>query len=204
MKETFSEKEFENIVKRYESILENIPETIYSSLPDEIGSTIFLSKKLEDWTGFDSETFLKDPNHWIKTIHPLDRNKVLKQYNEAKNKKSEFLLEYRLINKNSGDIIYIKDHGVPVFNNNGKLMRYDGVMTNITDIVLKDKKLKESEEKYHHLFENSPYVVGLFNFEGILLDVNEKANDFVSLHNVKDLIGLHFTEIWEFNKKTIF
>ncbi|TFF88995.1 MAG: PAS domain S-box protein [Promethearchaeota archaeon] len=188
-------------IYRYENLLENIPETVYSSLPDETSTTLFISKKWEDWTGIPLENYFEDPGLWIKTVHPSDRQKALKAYRIAKDKNDEFLLKYRIINQKSGEILHIRDHGVPVFDKDGNLIRYDGIMTNITDIVLKDKKLEESEKKYRHLFQNSPYAVGIFNPKGILIDINESANDIMSVHTIKDLTGRHYKEIWGFVEK---
>jgi PAS domain S-box-containing protein len=194
--ETLKEK-----IERYENLLENIPETVYSSLPDENSTTIFISKKWEDWTGIPIENYFKDPGLWIKTVHPSDRDRALMGYRDAKKNRKDFLLKYRIINRKTGEILHIRDHGVPVFNDEGKIIRYDGIMTDITDIVLKDKKLEESEKKYRHLFQNSPYAIGIFNLEGVLIDMNEKANDLMSFHKLVDLLGHHYRDFWSFNEK---
>ena len=191
-------------LNKFQNIIEHIPETIYSSLPDDSSTTSFLSKKWEDWTGISVKKYYKDKDLWVKTIHPEDREETLRKYKQAVTNAEEFHLEYRVINKDTGNIVYIRDHGIPVKDSNDILIRYDGVMTNITDLVLTEKKLEKSEKKYRHLFENSPYTIGLLTLDGILLDVNQAANKLMSVHEGEDIIGKHYSEIYQLNKKNKF
>ncbi len=64
-----------------------------------------------------------------------------------------------------------------------------------------EENLKESEEKYRHLFESSPYSIGLLDLKGNLIDCNTATNHFLSTHTKDDLIGKDFKEIFSFNKK---
>jgi len=77
------------------------------------------------------------------------------------------------------------------------------IISKIKDLInkkLEEKSLK-TEKKYQHLFKHSPLTIVLFNSEGILLDINESANNLMSIHTVKDLIGKHYREIWSFNEQ---
>ncbi|MBD3216302.1 MAG: PAS domain S-box protein [Candidatus Lokiarchaeota archaeon] len=84
-----------------------------------------------------------------------------------------------------------------------KNINSDSIISRINEII--NNKVKEefskTEKKYQHLFKNSPLTVVLFNAEGVLLDINESANDLMSIHTVEDLIGLHYRDIWSFNEK---
>ena len=68
----------------------------------------------------------------------------------------------------------------------------------VTDQNLAQEKLKESEEKYRHLYENSPFSIVLLDYEGKVLDMNTKTTELFG-YEKGDLIGknyLHLTGIY--------
>lgn len=139
-----AEAETKKLKEKYESVIRNIPDVIYSSLPDETSSMIFISDRYKDWTGYSPQDFDKDPGLWPKTIHPEDRDRAVKTYIEAGEKKEAYLSEYRVIHKGTGQIRWVRDHGVPVIDENGKLVLFDGVIVDITE----QKGLRDNMQFY--------------------------------------------------------
>ncbi len=136
--------------EKYETLIHNIPDAIYSALPDETGTTTFMSPRWKDWTGYAPEDFYRDHETWPKCIHPEDREKTVRAYIEAIQRKREFVAEYRVIHKDNGQIRYLRDHGIPVKDENGKVIRIDGIVTDITvrkqledDLKLAQQRLEE-------------------------------------------------------------
>jgi PAS domain S-box-containing protein len=106
--------------------------------------------------------------------------------------------EYKL-KKKDGDFIYIETYAIPI-KKNDKIYAILGIGTNITEQKVAEQKLRESEEKYRHLFESSPYFVGLVDLKGNLLDCNDRIEYFLSIHKKEDLIGKNFREIFSINE----
>jgi len=79
--------------------------------------------------------------------------------------------------------------------------RIEGAAIDITLRKKAEQKLKTFEVKYRHLFETSPYFIGLLNTEGILIDCNKAINDILSIHTVEDLKGKNFKKIFLLNEK---
>jgi len=92
--------------------------------------------------------------------------------------------------------------GFPVRNKEGKIIGAVELTKNITKLKQTEKNLIESEEKYRNLFESSPYSIGIFDLDGILIDCNEATAKFVSTHTIENhLIGKNFREFWTYHEK---
>jgi len=64
-----------------------------------------------------------------------------------------------------------------------------------------EKKGTESERKYRHLFETSPYFIGLIDIKGFLIDCNDVSNKILSIHTQEDIVGKNIIEIFSLNEK---
>ena len=99
-----------------------------------------------------------------------------------------------------GSTFFIK--GFPVRDKEGKIIGAVEVASNITKLKLTENNLIESEEKYRNLFESSPYSIGIFDLNGILIDCNKATGKLLSAHNIEnDLIGKHHREFLGYNEK---
>ena len=107
--------------------------------------------------------------------------------------------EYKL-KKKDGNFIYIETYAIPL-KKNDKIYAILGIGTDITERKIAEQNLKESKEKYRHLFENSPDFVGLVDLKGNLIDCNNRVEDFLSIHKKEDIIGKNFREIFSINEK---
>ena len=72
-----------------------------------------------------------------------------------------FLCDYRLIHHDTGEIRYVRDHGVPVMDAAGRMMRIDGIVTDVTEQRLAQQALLEREERYRRLVQVSPDAISI-------------------------------------------
>jgi PAS domain S-box-containing protein len=117
----------------YQSLVQNIPDAVYSALPDETGTTTFMSGRWEDWTGYAPEDFYRDHETWPKSIHPDDLGDAVGGYIEACRSGKEYVSEYRVIHKDTGQVRWVRDHGVPIKDEEGNVIQFDGIVTDITE-----------------------------------------------------------------------
>jgi PAS domain S-box-containing protein len=146
-----AEAEIRKLKEKYESVIRNIPDTIYSCLPDETCSMVFISDRYKDWTGYSPQDFYGDHGLWPKTVHPEDRYRVLRTYIEACRKKKAYLSEYRVIHKDTGQIRWVRDHGMPVTDESGKLILFDGVISDITEQKQMEVRLDAFQQRLRSL-----------------------------------------------------
>jgi len=64
-----------------------------------------------------------------------------------------------------------------------------------------EKRQVESERKYRHLFETSPFFIGLVDSKRVLIDCNNVVNEILMIKTKWDIIGKNITELFSINKK---
>ncbi len=128
---------------RYKALVENIPEVIYSILPD--GAITYINSAIEKITGFKPIEFYQDKNLWKKQVHTEDRKEVLKQLNELRDG-AELRRSYRFVHKNGIDVIWFIDIATPNINKKGRVVSADGVMIDTTEKRRMCEQLLQAEK----------------------------------------------------------
>jgi len=82
-------------------------------------------------TGFREEDYQRDPYLWYSMIHPADRGMVEHAVNEILAGREVLPIEHRLIRRD-GRTIWIRNTIVPYRDEQGRLLRYDGLVEDIT------------------------------------------------------------------------
>ena len=141
------EKELRESKEKYETLIKNIPVTIYSALPDETATMVFISDRWRDWTGYSPQDFYRDRRAWPKSVHPEDLARATRAYVDAYQKKKEYVFEYRIVHKDTGQVYYVRDHGIPIKDEKGNVIRFDGIITNITEHKQLEAEKAELEER---------------------------------------------------------
>ena len=154
-----AEEETKKLKEKYESVIKHIPDTIYSGLPDETCTMTFVSERYREWTGYSPQDFYQDPWTWPKTVHPEDRASAIKSYVRAYESKTEYNHEYRIVHKDTGQVRWVRDHGVPVIDEKGTLTLIDGIITDITERKQAEAEIKRLKEKYESLIRNIPITI---------------------------------------------
>ncbi|MEJ2278546.1 MAG: PAS domain-containing protein, partial [Candidatus Lokiarchaeota archaeon] len=90
---------------------------------------------------------------------------------------------------------------IPMRDSKGRVVGILVTYEDITEKLIAEEKLKQSEKKYRHLVESSPYGIALINKNGIVIDCNTSINNFLSVHEKNELIGKSYKEIFSFVKR---
>jgi len=189
------QQQIEEEREKYADLISNIPNVVYSTLPNETGTTTFLSERWKEWTGVSPEEHYKDPDAWLKALHPDDRDEIQNKFNEAIAQKRSYDFEYRVIHRDTGQIFYLRDQGVPIVDNTGKIIKYDGIISNITARKKAEEKLEQFVSTVSHELKN-PLAVLIMSLnyvtkhrEEITKEQEIKLRDAI-LRNVNLLNGL--------------
>jgi PAS domain S-box-containing protein len=149
--------------QKYESLVNNIPSVVYSSVPGVSGARIFLSPRWEDWTGQSIHDIYRDDQMWLRAVHSEDTPEITKAYLEASTKGTDYCIEYRLKHKNGGKARYVRDHGVPIKEEGGRLVRFDGIISDITEVKNLELELRQSREFLSEMIANAPVPILVLN-----------------------------------------
>ncbi len=116
--------------------------------------------------------------NWINTIIPEDREKVNQAISESVKNSSEYNCTWR-IRDTEGEERWIFSKGTPLKDSDGNIIRYVGIMMDITNQKQKDDALKESENRFRLLFEKHSSIMLVIDPDtGKILDVNQAAVNF--------------------------
>jgi PAS domain S-box-containing protein len=95
---------------------------------------------------------------WSKAVHPDDAKSTVDVWEEAVREQKTFIFKHRLRIKN-GNYRVFSVRAVPLKNRDGTIREWVGVHTDITEHHQAEEILKESEERFRSLADNSPMIV---------------------------------------------
>lgn len=118
----------------------------------ENGSTVetWHGESCEQITGYSAEAYRADPELWLRVVPEEDRDAVKKHAEKALAGEEQLPLEHRIIHRD-GTIRWIKSTIVLNKDERGKLISYDGLISNISTRKSAEEALRESEQRYRRL-----------------------------------------------------
>ena len=148
--------------------------------------------------GYKFEDIVNKPIKYF--IYPEDIKQAVKAIEELRKKgKISRANIYRIKNKNGG-FRYVEIHGIAIRKDNN-IVAILGIGHDITEKREAQLKLKESEEKFRHLYDNSPFSIVLFDLKGTIIDFNSTLENFLGYE--RDYIGKNFLEIGLFKPEMV-
>ncbi|MDX6369318.1 MAG: hypothetical protein QOG93_820, partial [Gaiellaceae bacterium] len=125
------EGEAREIERRYRTLVEQLPLVIYVDALDEASSNIFTSDQIEPLLGYTIEEWRDDPDLFVRTLHPEDRDRVLAAHARTHRTHEPLSLEYRLIARD-GSVVWVRDDGCVVLDDDGEPLYLQGYVLDIT------------------------------------------------------------------------
>ena len=132
--------------KRYKRLVESVTDYIYSvTVEDGRAVSTNHSPGCETVTGYLSEEYGRDPDLWHRMIFEDDREYVIDQANKILSGASVQPFEHRITHKD-GSIRWVRHTAVPRRDPEGKLIAYDGLITDITQFKLLENQLRQAQK----------------------------------------------------------
>jgi PAS domain S-box-containing protein len=119
---------------------------------------------------------------WVQRIHPEDRERTLKQFLEALAGPSEdYSAEYRIVRPNDGQTRWVRVVAKIERGGDGRALRLVGAHIDITDQMLAQETLRESEERFRLIADSAPVPIWVTKLDRTRSFANQAYVDFLGL-----------------------
>lgn len=136
----------------------------------------FISENITN-LGYTKDDFLSGRISWLNITHPDDLACVEEaptDDNISENTLDRFK-EYRIVCKD-GNILWVQDRTVAIFDNKGKISHLQGIIVDITEQKEIRRALQESENIYRTIFENTGTAMAIADENKKTLLVNDEMS----------------------------
>lgn len=129
--------------EKYRTLVENVPLVVYRLLGN--GKTIFINRFIEDLMGVPATEALKNERFWKEKVWPEDRANIWPLMDACLREGKEFQAFCRI--RHAGDKpVYVLDHALPVFDENGQVETVDGFLLDMSDRHRLQQQIVQTEE----------------------------------------------------------
>lgn len=191
--------------ERFRMMANLVPIIIW--MTDEDGNFMYLSSQWSDFTGRTVQDGLGW--NWMNFIHPGDRPFVETEWKKSISRRSPFQVKFEYRNSD-GKYVTHQATGVPRVGEKSPFQGYIGILQDVAaqeqtvrslevavsertkDLTLQNNRLRESEERYHHMVnEVQDYAIILLSKDGLIENWNKGAEKIKGYH-AEEAIGQSF------------
>ena len=149
---------------------------------------IFFSSRWKEMRGYEDHELANVLDEWRSRIHLDDLDRVLQSIDAYLAKQApEFCEEYR-VQRKDGSYMWVLDRGVALWDEQGRPVRMAGSESDITERKRVKGALRESEERYRTLYDETPTMYFTLTTDGTVLSVNRFGAEQLG-YDVEELVG---------------
>ncbi len=131
------------------SMLQSIPVAAWSVMPD--GTPDIVNQAWFEYTGQTPEYVNSNPDAWMATLHPEDRERASRTYWDGIRSGRGFTMEARFLRARDGTYRWHLNRAVPVRDSQGKLLRLVGTSTDVHDWREAQEALRNAQDEFAHM-----------------------------------------------------
>lgn len=195
-----AEKELETTTSLLKSLFDNLDEFFFS-VDVATGRVLQASNACEKMFGVSAQSFMDDPNSWRRFIHLDDKSKVADARSEM-SQGTTTIQEMRIVDS-GGQPRWVEAKFKPIMDSSHRPVRFDAILSDITERKRGERALIESEERYKNIVENANDIIYRTDANGRFVFYNAKASQLLK-YSADELIGRHYLDIIDpdFRKET--
>jgi PAS domain S-box-containing protein len=134
---------------RYRTLVEQIPAITYVQEPIEAinpKAVTYMSPQYETILGYPPQSKMIDEEHWLRILHPEDRERVLAEEARTDETGEPFKMEYRVI-AGDGRVVWVRDEATLVRDEDGEPLYWLGVQYDVTEQKRKAQERERIEQE---------------------------------------------------------
>jgi PAS domain S-box-containing protein len=159
---------------------------------DLLTDNVWWNDGFKDLFGYNDDEIGEKIGSWEERIHENDRKKIISGLHSAISSGHDFWFDEYSFLKKDGNYAYVFDRAYILKDAGGKPYRMVGSMIDITFRRKMENELKESEEKWRSLFENSPSIIFTIDKQFAITGINRS---FINRYNSEEIIGMNAFEL---------
>jgi PAS domain S-box-containing protein len=158
-------------------LVEHLPTVVYTNTIGDASSTIYVSPQIESLLGYTVDEWLADPKLWSKSLHPDDRQHVLKRVGHTDQINEPFNMEYRMIARDSR-VTWVHDQVTLIHDLKGQPIYWQGIMLEITERKQAEETIRQYASELEHRVAERTDKLKQTNIE--LEYANRAKNEFLA------------------------
>jgi PAS domain S-box-containing protein len=174
------------------SMLQTIPVAAWTVAPD--GKPDMVNQSWFDYTGQTPEYVSSDPEAWMSTLHPEDRERASKVYWDGIRSGRGFTMEARFLRAQDKTYRWHLNRAVALCGPEGKILRFVGTSTDIEDLKQSQEDLQRAEEKTRLIIDTALDAVIAMDSQGTITTWNKQA-EIVFGWNYNEAVGEHMPDL---------
>jgi PAS domain S-box-containing protein len=173
-------------------IAETIPQQVWTAKPD--GELDYYNQRWLDFAGKTVEQLQTEG--WADIVHPEDLPQVRELWAQALATGNPYEAEVRLRSA-TGEYRWVIGQALPLRDEQGRIVKWYGTNTDITERKQAEQALKASEELKQRILESSHDCIKVLTLDGRLLYMNAGGLCLMELDDFAPLLNADWVGFWQ-------
>ena len=143
--------------------------------------------------GQEPQSFKATYEVFLETIHPDDRQAVITAVEKALRNEAPYVIDHRIVLPD-GRIRHVHEQGEVYFGEAGEPVRLLGTVYDITEQKQAEETIRQSEEKYRGIFNESIATIYVFDNKKNFIDTNQAGLDLLG-YSREELLGMGISDV---------